>query len=419
MYNQTIPQGIFTTNNTFDRYYLGLFFKEYVLQKEYYPYQFDSWGDKKYYGILDNKGYVIYPKDTALVEYSNSNGVTHKNLLFVVDAFKEMKKYQQDLSKNNKSKNTSIYSQLNVRESTSNVANLYIDYLNKLYVIFRDNILNQAAVKKDIKNISSFIQYFVKFIKIMTKISVFNRSTFIKSKFVPQSINGLKISLDTVGNNLDYRTISNNYIDNPEFDLFIETAGKFGFYVDKNHPWMMVADLESPVMQKYAENYGLMSVDQIFSTCYYTAYTADLESLKNVILSFWNSFAASQGDTTTDNKIVGCKNVFVEISTLNQLNIETFEQYFNVNWQLRMYLYTRILEERLDVTQNKFESLHQESCTINKFYDTEKSLLFINEKISELRSLNSKQPEMLTTPDAVVKLLSSQITALPVEGINF
>ena len=56
---------------------------------------------------------------------------------------------------------------------------------------------------------------------------------------------------------------------------------------------------------------------------------------------------------------------------------------------------------------------------INKYYDTEKALLFINEKIQELHAREKKNLSELTSPDAVVKLLSSQVIQLPTEGINF
>lgn len=414
MIKESIPSEFFKTTNSFDRYHLGIFYRDFVLQKQYYPYQFDGWNDKKKYGILDNSGDVVYPKNSALKEYSTNFNNIHKNLFFVVDAFNELKKFQQNLSKTNKSLSNTIYSQLNVYGSTDDVPTLYLNYINKIYTIFQNSVMGDINIIKNINNIHSFIKYFTKFISIITKNIVINRSSFINSGLVPNSISGLRISVEQPSKIFDYRIAANIYIDNPEFTRFLDTASKFGFYVDKNVPWVLVADLESPTMKKYIEPYGIRTTDEIFDNFYFKAYTADLESLKNVVLSFWNGYSSIIADNEKTEIIKNCGSLFTEVNNLNQLNIETFEQYFNINWQLRLYCYTRILEERIKVTQNKFEIIHKESCLINKLYGTEKSLFYINSKINEFKSSDLQKRLDLTNPldSSIVepeKLLGSQL----------
>ncbi len=418
MLNKIIPDNIFVTNTTFDTYFLRKFYDEYVLDKDYYPYQFDGWSDKKYYGVLDNQKNVIYPKDSYLKIYSNSNNTQHKNLAFVTDAFTDLKSYTGNLIRRDKAASNSIYSKLNVSVSTENIADKYLVYINDLFTVFKQSYLDDSNVG-EIKNIQDFCSHFIKFLKVITKVSPINRSAFIKSRLISGNINGLRISLANPSPILGLRERANTYIGDPEFDLFLESAGKFGFFVDKNNPWTIVSDLESPVTKKYASNYGLTNTQQIFDTCYHKAYKADLDSLKNVVLSFWNTFAGNKGFSSNTTNIPDCKNLFVEISQINQLEMPAFEKYFNMDWQLRLYLFSRILEEKIDITQNKFETLYNESININNFYDTEESLRFINKKVQELLDQKLSKQETLTSIDAVIKILSTQAKYLPFEGINF
>lgn len=396
MLNNIIPQEFFTTDSTFDNYHLGMFYRDYVLQKQYNPYQFDGWNDKKNYGLLDNSGFVVYPKYSSLKEYLNDNGVTQKNLFFVSDAFAELKKFQQNLFKNNKLSSNNIFLKLNAYHSTEDAPSLYLDYVNKIYSVFKNTIIKDLSITKNVNNIHSFMGYFIKFINAVTKNTIFNRSAFIKSGLVPTSINGLRISIDQQEPIIDYRVSANLYMSNPYFSQFLETSAKFGFYVDKNVPWVLVADLESPTMQKYMEPYGVKTTNQIFDNFYFKAYTADLESLKNVILSFWNGYASIVVDNQKTELIESCNSMFAETNTLRQIDIATFEKYFDINWQLRLYLYIRILEEKFNITQNKFEYLHKESCTINKVYGTEKSLFYINTKLQEFNNKTTQQRLGLT-----------------------
>ncbi len=412
-------ESLFTLDRsgTLDVFNENLKYEQYVFQKEYYPYQFDSFNDQKQYGLYNN-GFVIYPKISSLKTYTNNNGNTHKNLSFVVDAFNDLKNFQNTRSRKNDTLKFSLYTDLNVFDSTTDVHTEYHQHIIRMYDIFSQTYLTDID-KNNIKSLNDFVNYFIKFINIVAKISPFNRSTFIKSKSCSPFSNGLRIGLQP----WTYRTTSEQkeklYINNQDFDKFVDIATRYGFVIDRNYPWIIVADLDSPNMLRYASNYNLNNKQEIFDNLFHKAHEADIDSLKNLILSFWNGFAASTKKTNSAIDIKNCKNVFQEQNYMKQLSISTFETFFNINWQLRFYLYTRILEEKLDIQQNKFEYLHQESCKINKYYGIVKAADYINQKILEIIATNMTKPESLTNPDAVVKLLSEEKFKTPVQGLIF
>lgn len=398
---QYISNDLYKSNSTKDQYNLNKLYDEYVFQKVYYPYYFDGREEKKLYGFVDSNNNPVYPKISSLKQYQNVNGNTHSNLPFVVDAFKELKAFQEKLVYRNRSSNNSIFTILNVNNSTTLFHNHYDSHISNLYEIFENRFL--APVNKNsIFNVNTFMQIFVKYLKIVCASNVINRSTFLKSKYADPSINGIRISIDSVLPYSDVTVKSNIYVGNPEFDLYVDNAARFGFFVDKNFPWTIVADLESPSMKKYMSFYDIYSAQQMFEKYYHNTYEADIESLKSIILIFWNKFTATNSFTKT-TEVLNCKNIFIESGNFADLTQQNFDLHYSSDWIIRLYCYTRILEEKLNLTQNKFESIYEEAIKINNYFNTLQAVKFINTRIKDMIE-NEKNVDHLTDKEQIAKI---------------
>lgn len=418
MSNQKIINNI-SVGKTIDNYNINKFFENYVLQKEYYPYQFDGWKEKQLYGLTNNSGKAIFPKASVLTLNSNDNGVNYTNLIFVTDAFQDMKAYHASYLLNNKfSNNGSLYVTLDIKSATNNFDTIYINYLNRLFNIFSSIFITaEKAIK--IKDFTGFTKHFIDYAKIMSPYFPLTRSSFIKHKSCPISISGLTIDLADGVLYSDTVTKANKYISDPNFDIFLDSARRYGFYVDRNAPWRLVADLESPVMKDYCRRYNLSSTDQVFRDCYEIAYYTDLHAFKNVLISFWNTYIETNTLSSNQKEIKNCSALFAEINTYNQLNSDTFDKMYNKNWMIRLYLYTKVYENELKITQNIFEILYQEAIKLNEYAGENNMLDYIDRKMTELSTRGKRQKNMLTTPDEMVKMLSLQEPPSIAEGINF
>lgn len=417
MSNPIIPDFLFSNKDTFDIYHINSLFKEYVLQKEYYPYQFDGWGDKKFYGIVDNKKNIIYPKPFNLKYHTTIGNNAHKNIAFVTDAFTDLKNYYDQLYSQGKHKNISIFTKLKIAESTENAENLYLNYVGSVYDIFYK--VYSKELENKFSNINDFIPFLIRFFKSMSIQAPINRGAFFKSHLAPRSINGLRISISDSRKNADIKSKTNLFINNQDFDLFLENAAKFGFFIDRNEPWTIVADIESPAMKKYIKNYNINNTDDVFNIVYFKTYEADLDSLKNLVIFFWNKFVERNALSINTKDLASCKNIFAEVHSLKKITIKSLDHYFGIDWLLRLYIFTRLLEEKLNVTQNKFDSLHREACAVNKAYDSIEASLFINQKIEEIIALKLPVDKGLTNENEITTLLRNQKIKLPSEGINF
>lgn len=418
MSNQKIIESV-KINKIIDNYNINKFFEDYVLQKEYYPYQFNSWKENKFYGIIDKQNRAIYPKQSALQFNTNDNNTIHKNLFFVVDAFQDLKRYHKSFLLNNKfDTNASTYVNLNIVSTGNDLDVVYVDYLNNLFNIFFSTYLTPTRISS-IKGFDDFVKVFISFVRLIAPYSPIMRSSFIKSRLCSPTVSGLTIDIAEYTSFTDTKIKADKFISDPNFDVFLENAKRFGFLIDKNIPWRLIADLESPVMKDYYRRYNLENVDEVLSTCYHVAYYSDLEILKNNIVSFWNTYANKENFSTEQSQMAGCSSLFAEINSYNQIDVESFDKNYNINWLIRLYLFIKVYEFAISMTQNNFEIIYNESIKLNAYSGQDVMLDYVDRKMQELSSRGKQQKTILTSPDEAIKMVSSQSRPSAAERINF
>lgn len=90
----------------------------------------------------------------------------------------------------------------------------------------------------------------------------FTRSAFMLSRHLGPMASGLCIDVQPLSYSEDEPKIE--FINSPNFQQFRRTANQYGFMVDKNVPWRLVANMNSPQMIEYAKQYqDVESVDDI------------------------------------------------------------------------------------------------------------------------------------------------------------
>lgn len=418
-------KDVTTTKTTIFKYISGDYYNKNVLQKEYFPYQFDSWAQNKNFGLIDSKGRAVFPKQDAVRLYTNSLGQSQSNLLFVVDAFFEMRKYHLSLLNGDKidKNNFSIYIRPEAVETSSILDDLYINYTNQVYQLFKkfllDNRSNSIGGKEKNLDINSFLRNLSIFFKFALKFGVINRSSFITSNFCNNNVSGISISLAKKELYTDYEDKSSAFINDPNFPIFLESAKRFGFFIDKNVPWRLVADLGSQVMLTYAKRYGANSTDEIHQSFYHIAYETDLEVLRNLVVGLWNLYVSEEKLAIQSKEANTCTGTFVEISLRQQITTDVFDRYFSKDYLLRMYFFIKAYEYNLQLTQNIFNSIVQESIKINKYYGQLASLNYLNSKINQYMPTKIAEKNNLTGADALDRIDSQAQSETFLINISF
>ena len=105
---------------------------------------------------------------------------------------------------------------------------------------------------------------------------------------------GIAIALDVADpgdDNYKYE----NWLSDPNFDFYVTAAKKYGFIIEKNIPWLMVADLFSNQTKKsllnYKDNNGhIITEENYFDYYFYNTFTADMNLLVRFIINSYTEY---------------------------------------------------------------------------------------------------------------------------------
>ena len=130
------------------------------------------------------------------------------------------------------------------------------------YMSFDDQYQNYVASSMNeyaslvLENISSFDQFNDELYKVLrANISKFpvTKSGFLLSEQCPINVSGLCVELAVLDFNSDSEKAK--LFDTKEFQCYAEVANVYGFYIDKNAPWRLIANLQSNAMKQYIDRY--------------------------------------------------------------------------------------------------------------------------------------------------------------------
>jgi len=211
----------------------------------------DLWYDRNLYGRLDRKGNIIVARESFLRSLKAKDNKTYYTLNFVSLAFNqlliEMNKY---LAKNLIPSNQTVFRQFTPGQAFSAAYQPYHRYMTSLLNMFT-SYLEYRNIEHRVSNFDDFVEEFFIFIRdnVTAHGSPFTFSSYVTSNLVPPHISGLIIDLFFGANPADDLPKQNVFVNDINFSFFKNLANKFGFAVDRNIPWRLIANLNSESMQ--------------------------------------------------------------------------------------------------------------------------------------------------------------------------
>ena len=275
-----------------------------VVPKSKYDNFYDS-SISHFYGKANFNGDIIYPSEKFLSVLPNPNkssGKTYYALNFVARAFTDFRNYYI------KGINAGIVKgdDPNIIEPTrgwESVHDLYAANINNLYFDIVNNYLQNPTEQLGIensypKNFDEFIKSIDNFFTIRGRDIKLSRSSFILSPNCPMSISGLAIEITPFISYNNDKTKAQDFYQDPNFQFYMEALKKFGFMADIDYPGRIIADIGSPIMQKYMSQYPTrrlpgdpsVSFDNLFDLYYYKAGDFDYELIRIYLIQFYNNY---------------------------------------------------------------------------------------------------------------------------------
>lgn len=398
----------------------AIFQLEAYKDKEKQPVSFSL--HNQHYGRLNNSLMSLQPNEAKLVTINAENDL--QVLDFVADAYFAFFEELQSFKISNKfSPQSKIYN-FEAKGKKEDLDQKYDLFLSDQYSYFI-SFVNSRNINEQITDTDSFIKIFANFISSRTPATPYNKSSFAISNRVSKKMTGLVIDLDVGDSNDDPNKID-NYINDDDFDCFQDLVNSFGFVVNKDLPWQIIADLDSVYMKYYFHLRMLRNIDEgtqdsspITSTSikfdqvsddlrefnlsnyifnenleYYNQINFnDLNNLKNIIYYFYNSYVEYKPAITTTELVNKFNKLIIEKNTQNRRIVfqRDLETKAIKNKLLRLYVFTKAREVNANWTQTRFESVVRKTMGLEKNIDMPSALRYVQREINLISKSKQKQ----------------------------
>lgn len=259
--------------------------------KEYFPNSplenektLDIWYEKPLYGKVDFNNNIVFPNESKLKAFTKASGAIFA-FDFVVEAFEEMFEDISYLRLQNKiDARGSFLSDPKVEGGWESVSTNYHASSTRLFQIFYDYLKNKN--KLNFANLTEFMPLLSSFLEEYASSYPITKSGYIISRFNGLNTSGL--SLDVFDGDPSNDRLKTRFINDKYFSLYRKLARNYGFYIDKNIPWRLVADVRNPSTIKRLKDKGIL-VKDFFKKYFYNAREVDFQALKIYSRQFYNS----------------------------------------------------------------------------------------------------------------------------------
>ena len=340
----------------------------------------DLWYGPAYlYGKVDEKNKLIILKDDRVKNFSEASNIFAVD--FVVDAYEDFRDFinaaaqQRKIDYNNSWLKAMVPSRGYIDPVESQG-----DFLEIFDEIFSKKYFNSNNKFKEVRNIFDYIEVFFEFFKKVASKTPITISSQLISKISSPLSSGLMIDLAPVRHDND-RAKYEIFVQDSNFSFYQNAARKFGFRLDYNAPWRLVAHLASVEMRSYMEKYGIDSYVELFDVYYMSPSYVDVLILKNFIFKSYNNFVDNFPFTKTvsvSKNGTKTKSCFINRTPLGSAEQERL---FDQSYWLKFYFKVRSLELKISWTPAAFAKASRYIEKLEKGLDIEAALMYIDDQL--------------------------------------
>ena len=341
---------------------------------------------RQFYGKLSPDRRAIYISESNLKTVSSQQTSQPIFLVnFVAKAFKQFRGHMQRaaLTKRINVENSMIFSLQPARGWTS-ALNIHHKTVGESYRSFIESHIQTDNINERILDFESFMDAFMNHTTSLARDFGFpiTLSGFMNSSLAPIHSSGLIIDLYTLDHNNDLAK-NELFLRDPYFEFYKNTAKKFGFVVDKNAPWRLIADLSSIAMKKYMYEVG-HDYKTVFDNFFYEALDYELDIFKQHATSFYNSLVTSQ-PTVRHSKFCVTQNITLSERLQRRPLLE--DNHSDLYW-LEKYLLVRAAETKSNLQFNDIELAKINIMRMLRNVDMRKIMLYIDDLIQKNSTVN-------------------------------
>ena len=337
----------------------------------------DFWYNKRLYGKIDQYGNAV-----ASLQESSLKAIEGSPALFAVDfvadAFEDFRNFYINSIANRQIESTvgdlTDFVAVNAWE---NVDSLYQEHLDEMKEYFIQNYLlpndDKIITAKDV-----FV-LFENFMYNHSRDFPITKTGFILSSKCHSRSSGLIIEMVADSHADDSKKAS--MLGSSAFEKYVATAARYGFFVDKNAPWTLVANLGSPIMKQYMLPYGVDKPQEYFTEYCYLPHQSDLDKMREFLYDCYYAFFTSN-PMRQETRI--CKTIKKRSIPRNILTIRNIDSTIPISYWFNLYIMSRYYEVNVQLHPTKIKKLQSEVTILNRRRGPIQSLDRINEYFRNL-----------------------------------
>tara|TARA_R110001583_G_scaffold8506_10_gene40618 strand:+ start:3388 stop:4623 length:1236 start_codon:yes stop_codon:yes gene_type:complete len=338
----------------------------------------DFWYGNQNYGKLNSDNECVFLLENRLKQINADKTIFVLN--FVADAYHDMIKELQlkFLSFDIPTKNTFLAA-IKPTSGWSSVHHHHHIAMKALYKQLARTFFNKQGHGQHVLDFNSFMDKFMQYYARTGQIAPMTKTGFIKTKKALPNQSGLIISLADEDCSNDIVKFF-KYINDDAFDTYYNIAKKYGFYLDKNAPWRLVANIHSNRMKKYMRRYHFRPKN-LYEQCYMKASDMDIQTLQIYIVQFYNSYAkefpTSRVKTVTNDGIKYAQ------ARRTEINLDHILEKYDSGYWLSLYAKMRNIEQGYILNDSQLNDLVKIAIEMEKQFDITGATSYINTKFHD------------------------------------
>ena len=311
--------------------------------------------EKIFYGRLNRQFNTIGVSKQRLSNISRSAEPNNpqRAVNFVVDVFNEMAiQFQKRAAQGKISKTADFLTELKVHKGFQDPVQQYASYRGVYFSTLKEIMRQQNPEIEDFKQ---FMMLLSANLQGSLPRQPITYCGFLKSNECSVMSTGLAIEIASA----DYINDANKvqqFVNNKNWQFFVRTCNTYGFMVDSNVPWRIIADIGTDEMLRAAGRYttGASSVETMLTRYYENVSSRSYSIFKRHMYELYNMTKRTQFykvDNCADGSIIK-KLVKSENLTYAQFLEKYPEKYF-----MEIYIRFRLREEQPKMPENQIERL--------------------------------------------------------------
>lgn len=355
-----------------------------------------EYGESRLYGrVLPFTHIPVLVKESLLKNPKTQDPEKSTRVLnFVADAFDDFSKAFEDAQfKNTISMDAGFLTSPVPKVAYISPTAHYQAYRTACYEVFIE-YLTKMDIHRKIRDFESFYTQFHNYFKLHCRALPFTIEAFQRSMYGNLNMTGLAIDLAEFDASKDKLKVERVF-SNKNYGFYENAAMQFGFKIDKNCPWRIVADLGSPAMKRYMENRNFKGASSVMSRAYEPAYLVGYNSFKTMLISYYNAYVRDNPNTIGPRRN-GLGDYVSHVQERTTVDIFDFVKEFGEKYFLEKYVTFRSMEEHEAFTSQKIKNISDRAIELAKIKGMEAALKYINEDVCDTKTHSGSVTDLLT-----------------------